>query len=74
MEGLGHVESNEVFRKLAEVLADAVQRAVFAVSANISPLLDEIFATDMQWGRAYSSIMYRLSELLTKPLYLTMLG
>jgi hypothetical protein len=39
MECLGHVESDEVFRKLAEVLADAVQRPVFAVPANISPLL-----------------------------------
>lgn len=31
MQDLGHVQSHKIFRKLAEVLADAVQRAVLAV-------------------------------------------
>jgi hypothetical protein len=39
MKCLGHVESDEVFWELAEVLADAVQRPIFAVPVNISPLL-----------------------------------
>jgi hypothetical protein len=38
MERLRHVEGHEVFRELAEVLADAVQRAVLAVPARVSPL------------------------------------
>jgi hypothetical protein len=37
VESLGHVERDEVFWELAEVLADAVQRAVLAVSVDVSP-------------------------------------
>jgi hypothetical protein len=37
VEDLGHVQSDEVFGELAEVFADAVQRAVLAVPVNISP-------------------------------------
>lgn len=36
VEDLGHVKGDEVFRKLAEVLADAVQRAVLAIPGHVS--------------------------------------
>jgi hypothetical protein len=36
VQDLGHVQGNEVFGKLAEVFADAVQRAVFAVPVGVS--------------------------------------
>lgn len=42
VEDLGHVEGDEVFRKLAEVLADAVQRPVLAVPAKLAPILPSI--------------------------------
>ena len=34
MQDLGHVQGNKIFRKFAEVLADAVQRAILAVLQN----------------------------------------
>jgi hypothetical protein len=50
MEDLGHVESDEVFRKLAEVLANAVQRPVLTVPASsISPLHFDDFLNLEKW-------------------------
>jgi len=68
-QDLGHVEGDEVFRELAEVLADAVQRSVLAVPAPLA-----LAPTAPQHVYTHSKMMYRLSELLTKPLYLTMLS
>jgi hypothetical protein len=70
-QDLGHVEGDEVFRELAEVLADAVQRPVLAVPAPSALLRPNMDTRD---AMTYSRMMYKLSELLTKPLYLTMLS
>lgn len=69
MEDLSHVQPDEVFRKLAEVFAYAVQRAVFTVPAGTVSRWAHDIAAD-----AYSRIMYSESAVFTKPWYWTMFG